>query len=209
VSESDIHLHRHHKYPAPPTLEDLGIETPDEGRKSGKDLTKLKRFRFQLLHNWLVSSFDPCRVADIGGGKGLLTYLLRSSGWDATVIDPQRQPLPTKFKNVETGRRVLIDPTEEVPRIDRPFEPSVAAGFDLLVGMHAHGCNLMILEAAKAHGCNFVLLPCCVIDEPATPPRDVHWLPWLSGQASEMGFRVDHFRLNFKGQSIGFRGTLS
>ena len=67
----------------------------------------------------------------------------------------------------------------------------------------------LILEAAKAHGCNFVLLPCCVIDEPATPPRDVHWLPWLSDQASEMGFRVDHFRLNFKGQSIGFRGTLS
>ena len=207
---SDSHTHdRHtrHKYPALPSLADLGLEEPEAARKSGKALTKLKRFRFQLLHTWLVSSFEPCRVADIGGGKGLLTYLLRKSGWDATVIDPHDQALPTKFKDIETGQRMCIDRSESVPRLNRPFAPSMATGFDLLVGMHAHGCNLMIIEGAKAHGCKFVLIPCCVIDEPAVPPRDIHWLPWLVTQAKDAGFLTEYFRLNFKGQSIGFHGT--
>ena len=142
--------HTRHQYPAPPSLADLGLEEPESERKSGKELTKLKRFRFQLLHNWLTATFDPCRVADIGGGK-----------------------------------------TE----------------FDLLVGMHAHGCNLTIIEAARAHGCDFVLIPCCVIDEPATLPHDVHWLPWLANQARGAGFLIGYFRLNFRGQPIGFHGA--
>ena len=196
-----------HKYPAPPSLADLGLEEPESGRKSGEELTKLKRFRFQLLHKWLTAHFDPCRVADIGGGKGLLTYLLRQSGWDATVIDPHRQSLPTRFKDLETGQRFRIDREESVPRLNRSFEPSMATEFDLLVGMHAHGCNLTVIEAARAGGCDIVLIPCCVIDEPATPPRNVHWLPWLANQAEGAGFLTEFFRLNFKGQSIGFHGT--
>ena len=210
VSHSYTHPpHRRHRYPPLPSPADLGLEEPNPGRKSGKGLTKVKRFRFQLLHNWLVGAFDPCRVADIGGGKGLLTFLLRRSGWDATVVDPEHQPLPTKFKDFETGQRIRIDRGESVPRVNRPFEPSMAARFDLLVGMHAHGCNLMIIEAAKVHGSNFVLIPCCVIDEPATPPRDVHWLPWLADQGRDAGFLVEYFKLNFKGQCIGIRGTYS
>ncbi|MDA0745651.1 MAG: hypothetical protein O2954_03985 [bacterium] len=200
------HQHRHHKYPTPPSLGDLGLEVVDAGRKSGDELTKLKRFRFQLLHSYLVATFDPCRVADIGGGKGFLAYLLRKSGWDATVIDPENQPLPTKFKDLETGQRIRIGREELVPRLDRSFESSMAEGFDLLIGLHAHGCNLMIMEAAKAYGCNFVLMPCCVIDEPVPPPRDTHWLPWLANQAKDTGFLVEYFKLNFKGQSIGFSG---
>src|SRR5512139_945886 len=50
-------------------------------------IPRLKRFRFQLLHHWLVTTFAPCRAADIGGGKGLLSYLLNQDGWHATLID--------------------------------------------------------------------------------------------------------------------------
>ena len=199
--------HTRNKYPALPSLADLGLKASESERKSGKELTKLKRFRFQLLHNWLTATFDPCRVADIGGGKGLLTYLLRRSGWDATVIDPNHQSLPTKFKDLETGQRIRIDRDESVPRLNRSFEPSMATEFDLLVGMHAHGCNLTIIEAARTYGCDLVLIPCCVIDEPAIPPYDVHWLPWLANQAKGAGFLIEYFRLNFKGQSIGFHGS--
>src|SRR5436190_117862 len=61
-----------------------------------QELVKMKKFRFQLLNRWMIEHLEPCRVADIGGGKGLLTYLLRQSGWPATVIDPVPQALPTK-----------------------------------------------------------------------------------------------------------------
>ena len=71
---------------------------------------RMKKFRSQLLHQWLVQNLAPCKVADIGGGKGLLSYLLIQSGWDAVVIDPFEQTLPVKFKDIATGSRVKIPP---------------------------------------------------------------------------------------------------
>jgi hypothetical protein len=203
------HSDRSHKYPAPPSLAELGLRetNPSGQRRSGENLTKLKKFRFQLLSDWLIEQYAPCRVADIGGGKGLLAYLLRERGWQATVVDPHEQALPSKYKDLQTDRRVRIDPQERVPRIPQPFTPDLAVHFDLLLGLHAHACNIRIIEAAKQTGCNFVLLPCCVIDEPATPPANRHWLPWLADLARQRGFAVEHFQLNFKGQNIGLYNT--
>lgn len=163
----------------------------------------MKKFRFQLLHQWLVTRLEPCRVADVGGGKGLLTYLLRQSGWDATVIDPVEQPLPAKFKDLRTNRQVHIAAAERVPRINQGFRPGMAEGFDLLVAMHAHGCNIQLVSAAAQYRRDLVLLPCCVIDEPILPPPGMHWIHWLVDYLLEQGFTVEPFRLNFKGQNIG------
>jgi hypothetical protein len=166
-------------------------------------LPRLKRFRFQLLHQWLIHNFSPCRAADVGGGKGLLSYLLIQSGWQATVIDPVAQPLPEKYKDIVTGTRIKIDPAARVPNIAAEFGTQHAHGFDLLIGMHAHGCNVKIIEAAGQEGCGFVLFPCCVIDEPFVPPPGVHWLESLANYAVAQGHVVKPFRLNFKGQNIG------
>jgi hypothetical protein len=173
-----------------------------EAQRAG-ELRKMKKFRFQLFHRWLVERFEPCRVADVAGGKGLLTYLLQKSGWEAVVIDPVSQSLPDKYKDVVTGRRVRIAPTERVRRMDRAFEVGMARHFDVLVGMHAHGCNVQVIDAAAEFGCGFVLFPCCVIDEPFYPPLGVHWLESLVDYAVRKGHAVYPFRLNFKGQNIG------
>jgi hypothetical protein len=69
-------------------------------------LPKMKKFRFQLLHAWLTERFTPCRVADVGGGKGLMAYLLQRSGFDATVVDPISQTLPGKYKDLAKRPRV-------------------------------------------------------------------------------------------------------
>ncbi len=173
------------------------------GQRGAHELKRMGKFRFQLLHQWLVENFALCRVADIGGGKGLLTYLLRQSGWNATVIDPVNQALPDKYKDVATGRRVRIAPTERVPRLDKEFESAMAQDFDLLIGMHAHGCNVKIIEGAASFGRGFVLLPCCIIDEPVYPPRGVPWLQCLLDYAIGKGFAAQPFQLNFSGQNIG------
>ncbi len=164
---------------------------------------RMKKFRAQLLHAWLVSNFQPCRAADIGGGKGLLGHLLIQSGWQVTVIDPVSQPLPEKYKDIRTGQRVKVSAAHAVPRIAQPFEVDMAQGFDLLIGMHAHGCNAKIIDAAALYGCGFVIFPCCVIDEPFFPRLGVHWLECLAAYALERGLEVFPFRLNFKGQNIG------
>ncbi len=169
----------------------------------GGELRKMKKFRFQLFHRWLVERFEPCRIADIAGGKGLLAYLLQKSGWEAVVIDPVNQSLPDKYKDIGTEKRVRISPTEQVRRVDRAFEANMARHYDVLVGMHAHGCNVQVIDAAAEFGCGFVLFPCCVIDEPFYPPLGVHWLESLADYAVRRGHAVYPFRLNFKGQNIG------
>ena len=164
---------------------------------------RMKKFRFQLLHQWLVNSLAPCKAADIGGGKGLLSYLLGQSGWEMTVIDPVIQDLPDKYKDIVTESRIKIQSDQKVAYIPKEFETEMALGFDLLVGMHAHGCNVKIIDAAAEYGCGFAILPCCVIDEPFYPPRGVHWLESLADYGVKKGLAVQTMRLNFKGQNIG------
>ena len=164
----------------------------------------MKKFRFQLLAQWLIETFQPCKVADVGGGKGFLAYLLQQSGWDATVIDPVSQALPDKYKDLKLDTRVKISPDEKVPRMDMKFEPYLTKHFDLLVGMHAHACNVKIIDSAAEEKRGFVLLPCCIIDEPIIPAPGEHWLECLAKYAISKGFVIRPFRLNFSGQNIGF-----
>ncbi len=170
------------------------------------ELTKMKKFRFQLLHRWLIKHIAPARVADIGGGKGLLAYLLKQDGWQATVIDPVRQALPTKYKDLGQNKQILIPLSEQVPRLTAEFDVKMARDFDLLIGLHAHGCNIKIIDAAAQFQRDFILMPCCIIHEPIYPPLGVHWLQCVIDYATRQGFAVEPFRLNFKGQNIGFYG---
>ena len=171
-----------------------------------RPLTMMKKFRFQLLQEWITANVTPRRVADIGGGKGLITYLLNQRGYQAVVIDPVSQRLPTKYKDLAADRQIRIAETESVARRDVPFAPEMAQDFDLLVAMHAHGCNILIIDAAKQYCCDFLLLPCCIINEPLRPAPGVHWLQCVADYARSQGFLLKPFRLNFKGQNIGLYG---
>lgn len=175
------------------------IEVFPDTRKS----PRMKKFRFQLLHQWLIQRFEPCRVADVGGGKGLLGYLLQRSGWQVTIIDPEPQPLPAKFKDIASQTRVKITSQTQVPYVQAPFSVEMAADFDLLVAMHAHGCNVAIIDAAAQYDCGFVIFPCCVIGEPFYPRRGVLWLESLAHYAVQLGIPIYTTRLNFKGQNVG------
>ena len=168
-----------------------------------QELTKMKKFRFQLLHEWIVANLPQGRVADVGGGKGLLAYLLQQSGWHATVIDPVAQTLPSKYKDFRLNRRMKIGTEERVPRINRPFAPEMADAFDLLVSMHAHGCNVQLIDVAAGSGKPTILLPCCIIDEPLLPAPGQHWIACLVDYALAKNLAVTPFRLNFRGQNIG------
>lgn len=161
------------------------------------------RFRFQLLHEWLIANYAPCRAADVGGGKGLLAYFLNQSGWNVTVIDPISQVLPKTFKDLQKVRtRLDAGGRNSVPRIDLPFEKVMAKDFDLLIGLHAHGSNLKIIDAAKVYHKKFVLLPCCVIDEPIEILPGIDWLESLVEYAQSKGFIVSRHNLSFAGQDM-------
>lgn len=166
-------------------------------------MRKPHQFRFQVFHHWLISTYPPCQAADIGGGKGLLTYLLNQAGWQTTVIDPTPQSLQHKFKDLASGKRVKLSPQQitSVPRISLPFAPQLAQNFDLLIGLHAHGSNLHILSAAKTYSKDFAILPCCVIDEPLVKKSGVNWFDSLVTTASNLKLNPKIATLNFVGQN--------
>ncbi len=196
-----------HRYPPPPSLEELGLVPPGAaagGRRSGDDLPKMKKFRFQLLARWITDSFPPCRVADVGGGKGLLTHLLGRAGFQAEVVDPVDQPLPPRYRDLASGRRVRLGDEDRVARRRVPFRPDLGRRYDLLVALHAHGCNLAVLDTVAQAGNSCVVLPCCVVDEPAAPGPGQNWFLWLAGQARGLGLEPEFFALNFRGQHVGF-----
>lgn len=197
IEEGEVYLE---KEGAPPTAEFAKFLT------KSPTLPQLKKFRFQLLHEWLTHNILPCRVADIGGGKGLLAHLLGESHWTATVIDPIHQVLPERYKDLISNRTVRLNQGQTVHRRNLRFEQEMAQDYDLLVGMHAHGCNVQIMDACKQHDRRFVLLPCCIIDEPLSPPQRTHWLQFLCEYGRNAGFDIHPFVLNFKGQNIGLYG---
>lgn len=162
---------------------------------------KSHRLRFQLLHEWMVAHFPPQTAADVGGGKGLLAYLLNQSGWKVTVIDPVAQILPRTFKSLQKERTTLsLDKRSQINRIDKPFDIDMASDYDILIGLHAHSSNLKIIDACHKYKNNFVLLPCCVIDEPIEIKQGINWLESLIEYAQNRGFQVGCETLGFKGQ---------
>ncbi len=163
-----------------------------------------KKFRFQLLQEWLTSRYRPSKVLDVGGGKGLLSLLLIHQGWQATVVDPVNEVYLHKYKDLNTERRMLLKNEEiiKVPRIMGVFEEKLATDFDLLIGLHAHGSNLQIINACKKYDKDFLLLPCCVIDEPLVKVANINWLESLVDYAKNLEFEVKRDVLNFKGQNV-------
>jgi len=159
------------------------------------------QFRFQVISAWLTDNFSPRTALDVGGGKGLLAYLLNQKGWDVTVVDSVDQPLPSKYKDITVDKRILIPPTDTVKRITAPFEENMAKNFDLLIGLHAHGSNIKILNSAAKYHKDFLLLPCCVIDEPIQVKGGINWMNSLEEYAIKLGLPIKRHTFNFVRQS--------
>jgi hypothetical protein len=164
----------------------------------------MSKFRFQLLAGWITERFPPCSVADVGGGKGLLTHLLNQAGFRAEVVDPVDQPLPSRYRELGSGRRVRLGEEAQVPRRRARYGPELGRRYDLLVALHAHGANLAVLDTVARAGNSCVVLPCCVVDEPAAPAPGQSWFLWLADQARALGLEPEYFALNFRGQHVGF-----
>ena len=196
-----------HRYPPPPSLEELGLVPPGgpgPGRRSGDELAKMKKFRFQLLAAWIAGNFPPCAVADVGGGKGLLSHLLNQAGFRAEVVDPVDQPLPSRYRDLASGRRVRLGGQDRVPRRRTRFGPGLGRRYDLLVALHAHGSNLAVLDTVAQARNSCVVLPCCVVEEPLAPAPGQNWFMWLADRARALGLEPEFFALNFAGQNLGF-----
>lgn len=163
---------------------------------------KNKKFRFILLHNFIIANYKPCKVADIGGGKGLLSYFLNKSGFESTVIDPLDQSLPDRFNDLDFERKDLDNVNNIVPRITAEFKREMIKDFDLIVGLHAHGSNIEIIKGCKEFEKDFILVPCCLFDEPVEIKSGENWRESLFLLAEEEGLNPQRDFLKFKGKDL-------
>lgn len=169
--------------------------------KRQRKARKMKKFRSQILAYWINNTFEPVKTADVGGGKGVLSYLLQKEGWDVTVIDPEYQELPLKYTDLNK-KRIKIPLEEKVKRITAPFTYEMVKDYDLLIGLHAHGVNMNIIKGCAEFNKEFILLPCCVIDEPIEKQPDINWRESLYDYALSLGLPVKKVQFNFMGKNI-------
>jgi hypothetical protein len=99
--------------------------------------------RFEVVAEFIAQRFPHARyVADVGGGQGMLTRILRKRlGVDAEVIDPRGWTL--------TG----------VPARVEAFDASMADYYDLVVGLHPDEALRSVVESAAKSA--VLVIPCC------------------------------------------------
>ena len=100
--------------------------------------------RFEVVADFIATRYGAtiCWIADVAGGKGILTRLLaKKKNFECELIDPRS----TVLKNIN----------------HRPeqFEPEMADYYDLLVGLHPDGALRQLGEAALIRPA--VIIPCC------------------------------------------------
>jgi hypothetical protein len=99
--------------------------------------------RFEVVARFIAGRFPDARyVADVAGGQGMLTRILRKRfGFDAEVIDPRGWAL------------------KGVPARAETYTPGMADYYDLVVGLHPDQALRSVVESAGKVA--VLVVPCC------------------------------------------------
>ena len=137
--------------------------------------------RFEVVADFIAERYGNTihAIADVAGGKGILTRLLtKKKNFACELIDPRR----TVLKGID----------------HRPeqFDPNMADYYDLLVGLHPDGALRELGEAALVRPT--VIIPCCNF-----------WDEQRRGQYELLTAIEDHYRqhsIQFERIELDFKG---
>jgi hypothetical protein len=99
--------------------------------------------RFEVVAHFIAERFPDARyIADVAGGQGMLTRILRKRfGFEAEVIDPRGWAL------------------KGVPARAEVYTPAMADYYDLVVGLHPDQALRSVVESAGKVA--VLVVPCC------------------------------------------------
>jgi hypothetical protein len=99
--------------------------------------------RFEVVARFIADRFPDARyVADVAGGQGMLSRILRKRfGFEAEVIDPRGWAL------------------KGVPARAELYTPAMADYYDLVVGLHPDQALRNVVESAEKAA--VLVVPCC------------------------------------------------
>ena len=142
--------------------------------------------RFEAVAEYVNARYGTCvrYVADVAGGQGMLSRLLRKRyNYECEVIDPRGWTL----RGVP-GRAVVLD-------------ASLAAYYDLIIGLHPDEATRAVAEAALARPT--LLIPCCNFWSAEKLGRDA-LVAAIAAFYQQHGVRYERVTFDFKGpKNIG------
>jgi hypothetical protein len=146
--------------------------------------------RFEVTAEFIGQYFGPSvrYIADVAGGKGILSKLLRKRyNYVAEVVDPR-------------GWRI-----KGVPGREEEFAPEMASYYDLIVGLHPDEATRAVAGAATARPT--LLVPCCNFWSTEKLGRD-ELVEAIEAYYHESGVDFERIQLPFKGpKNVGILST--
>ena len=142
--------------------------------------------RFEVLADWISERYGNSveYIADVAGGQGLLTRLLRKRyNYQAELIDPRGWCL------------------RGVPNREEAFDAGLASFYDLIVGLHPDEATRAVAEAALLRPT--ILIPCCNFWSEEKLGRD-ELVEAIAAYYRANGVRYERVTFRFKGpKNIG------
>jgi hypothetical protein len=137
--------------------------------------------RFEVVARFVADRFPSARyVADVAGGQGMLTRILRKRfGFEAEVIDPRGWAL----KGVPA--RALL------------YTPAMADYYDLVVGLHPDEALRSVVESAGR--VSVLVVPCCNFWTRDTRLGRDELIAQISAFHSAVGGTSERVALEFRG----------
>ena len=143
--------------------------------------------RFHIFAEFIHYSFpDASTVADVGGGRGILSFLLNEFVKHSTIIDPRPATFPRwihrrlRKKARRTGTVSIIE------RVHQNVESVDLSRFDLTVALHPDEATEPTLRYAIKHNINLAIVPCCVFPLDGYKRSVPEWMNYLLSIAPDV-----------------------
>jgi hypothetical protein len=137
--------------------------------------------RFDVVAAFVAERFPRARyVADVAGGQGMLTRVLRKHhGFEAEVIDPRGWTL------------------KGVPARAEPYDAAMADYYDVVVGLHPDEALRSVVESAGRAA--VLVVPCCNFWARDIKLGRDELIEQIAGFHRSGGGSAEHVVLDFKG----------
>lgn len=138
------------------------------------------RRRFRAFAEFIHTTYPNIgKVADVGGGRGDVSFFLHELGHDATIIDSRAARLPRWIKRSLRRESVKQGRLVELPRVVGKVQDTDLQAFDLIVGLHPDEATEHIVRTAIKYNKEFAVVPCCVFPIDGVKRSKENWRDYL------------------------------
>jgi|TARA_Y100000310_G_scaffold274578_3_gene290664 hypothetical protein len=145
------------------------------------------RRRFPAFADFIHNTYrQATTVADVAGGRGILSYHLHQLGYDATIIDTRNAHLPSRLQRVLRKQSVKQGRLIEIPRVIGKVQEVDLRPFDIIVGLHPDDATEHLVREALKLGKDFAVIPCCVFPIDGAKHSQEDWRAYLASLSADM-----------------------